>query len=124
MAKLYREHVLGEKPVEGLVSLNSIVPAKPVEKEGIRASRRRLTHLPWFKPHKGRSQSGTAFVVHGLNSAKPISHHLRSPAASIVNKRFPAFSPLFNRFFMVRSEIISTRCCRVGRKIDLSNLNK
>ena len=27
MAKLYREHVLGEKPVEGLVSINSIVPA-------------------------------------------------------------------------------------------------
>jgi len=31
MAKLYREHVLGEKPVEGLVSLSSIAPAKPVE---------------------------------------------------------------------------------------------
>ena len=30
MAKLYREHILGEKPVEGLVSLNSIAPAKPV----------------------------------------------------------------------------------------------
>ena len=29
MAKLYREHVLGEKPVEGLVSLDSIAPAKP-----------------------------------------------------------------------------------------------
>jgi hypothetical protein len=29
MAKLYREHVLGEKPVEGLVSLNAIAPAKP-----------------------------------------------------------------------------------------------
>jgi 7,8-dihydro-6-hydroxymethylpterin dimethyltransferase len=27
MAKLYREHVLGEKPVEGLVSINSIAPA-------------------------------------------------------------------------------------------------
>jgi 7,8-dihydro-6-hydroxymethylpterin dimethyltransferase len=27
MAKLYREHVLGEKPVEGLVSLDSIKPA-------------------------------------------------------------------------------------------------
>ncbi|MGA7856372.1 MAG: radical SAM protein, partial [Terracidiphilus sp.] len=27
MAKLYREHVLGEKPVEGLVSLSSIKPA-------------------------------------------------------------------------------------------------
>ncbi|MGB7549733.1 MAG: radical SAM protein, partial [Terracidiphilus sp.] len=32
MAKLYREHVLGEKPVEGLVSLDSIAPAKPVIK--------------------------------------------------------------------------------------------
>jgi hypothetical protein len=31
MAKLYREHVLGEKPVEGLVSLNAIAPAKPVK---------------------------------------------------------------------------------------------
>jgi hypothetical protein len=31
MAKLYREHVLGEKPVEGLVSLDSIAPAKPVK---------------------------------------------------------------------------------------------
>jgi hypothetical protein len=31
MAKLYREHVLGEKPIEGLVRLDSIVPAKPVE---------------------------------------------------------------------------------------------
>jgi len=29
MAALYREHVLGEKPVEGLVRLNSIAPAKP-----------------------------------------------------------------------------------------------
>jgi hypothetical protein len=27
MAKLYREHVLGEKPVEGLVRLDSIKPA-------------------------------------------------------------------------------------------------
>jgi hypothetical protein len=27
MAKLYREHVLGEKPVAGLVSLDSIKPA-------------------------------------------------------------------------------------------------
>jgi hypothetical protein len=33
MAKLYREHVLGEKPVEGLVSLDSIAPAKPVEQQ-------------------------------------------------------------------------------------------
>ena len=33
MAKLYREHVLGEKPVEGLVSLGSIAPAKPVKQE-------------------------------------------------------------------------------------------
>ena len=33
MAKLYREHVLGEKPVEGLVTLGSIAPAKPVEKK-------------------------------------------------------------------------------------------
>jgi hypothetical protein len=31
MAKLYREHVLGEKPVEGLVRLDSIAPARPVE---------------------------------------------------------------------------------------------
>jgi hypothetical protein len=31
MAKLYREHVLGEKPIEGLVRLDSIAPAKPVE---------------------------------------------------------------------------------------------
>ena len=29
MAKLYREHVLGEKPVEGLVRLDAIAPAKP-----------------------------------------------------------------------------------------------
>ena len=27
MAKLYREHVLGEKPVDGLVSLGDIKPA-------------------------------------------------------------------------------------------------
>jgi hypothetical protein len=27
MAKLYREHVLGEKPVEGMVPLSSILPA-------------------------------------------------------------------------------------------------
>jgi hypothetical protein len=33
MAKLYREHVLGEKSVEGLVRLDAIAPAKPVEKE-------------------------------------------------------------------------------------------
>jgi hypothetical protein len=31
MAKLYREQVLGEKPIEGLVRLDSIAPAKPVE---------------------------------------------------------------------------------------------
>jgi len=31
MAKLYREHVLGEKPIEGLVTLSSIAPAKPVK---------------------------------------------------------------------------------------------
>ena len=30
MAKLYREHVLGEKPIEGLIRLDSIAPAKPV----------------------------------------------------------------------------------------------
>jgi uncharacterized radical SAM superfamily Fe-S cluster-containing enzyme len=33
MAKLYREHILGEKPVEGLVRLDSIAPAKPVEEK-------------------------------------------------------------------------------------------
>jgi hypothetical protein len=33
MAKLYREHVLGEKPVEGLVSLNAIAPAKPAKEK-------------------------------------------------------------------------------------------
>jgi hypothetical protein len=33
MAKLYREHVLGEKPVEGLVSLESIAPAKPAKQK-------------------------------------------------------------------------------------------
>jgi hypothetical protein len=33
MAKLYREHILGEKPVEGLVSLSAIAPAKPVEQK-------------------------------------------------------------------------------------------
>jgi len=42
MAKLYREHVLGEKPVEGLVSLNAIAPAKPQGKRK-RAGRRRLS---------------------------------------------------------------------------------
>ncbi|MDR3741942.1 MAG: radical SAM protein, partial [Terracidiphilus sp.] len=31
MAKLYREHILGEKPVEGIVTLDSIAPAKPVQ---------------------------------------------------------------------------------------------
>jgi hypothetical protein len=31
MAKLYREHVLGEKPIEGLVRLDSIAPARPVQ---------------------------------------------------------------------------------------------
>ena len=33
MAKLYREQVLGEKPVEGLVSLDSIAPAKPTNQQ-------------------------------------------------------------------------------------------
>jgi hypothetical protein len=33
MAKLYREHILGEKPVEGLVSLDAIAPAKPIEQK-------------------------------------------------------------------------------------------
>jgi hypothetical protein len=33
MAKLYREQILGEKPVEGLVSLSAIAPAKPVEQK-------------------------------------------------------------------------------------------
>jgi len=37
MMKLYKEHVLGVKPVEGLVTLDSIAPApvkaKPIEKE-------------------------------------------------------------------------------------------
>jgi hypothetical protein len=32
MAKLYREHILGEKPVEGLVTLDSIAPAPKPEK--------------------------------------------------------------------------------------------
>ena len=35
MAKLYREHVLGEKPVEGLVSLESIAPAKPAKQKEV-----------------------------------------------------------------------------------------
>ena len=30
MAKLYREHVLGERPIEGLIRLDAIAPAKPV----------------------------------------------------------------------------------------------
>jgi hypothetical protein len=34
MSKLYREHVLGEKPIEGLVRLDSIAPARPaIQKE-------------------------------------------------------------------------------------------
>jgi hypothetical protein len=33
MVKLYREQVLGEKPVEGLVSLDSIAPAKPATQQ-------------------------------------------------------------------------------------------
>ena len=33
MARLYREHVLGEKLVEGLVTLDAIQPAKPVAKK-------------------------------------------------------------------------------------------
>jgi hypothetical protein len=33
MSKLYREHILGEKPVEGLVRLDSITPAKPVQEK-------------------------------------------------------------------------------------------
>jgi hypothetical protein len=33
MAKLYREHVLGEKPVEGLVRLDAIAPAKPAKQK-------------------------------------------------------------------------------------------
>ncbi len=33
MAKLYREHVLGEKPVENLVPLTAIAPAKPAEEK-------------------------------------------------------------------------------------------
>jgi len=33
MAKLYREHVLGEKPIEGLVRLDAIAPARPVKQE-------------------------------------------------------------------------------------------
>jgi hypothetical protein len=32
MMKLYREHVLGEKPVEGLVPLSAIAPAAPAPK--------------------------------------------------------------------------------------------
>ena len=43
MAKLYREHVLGEKPVEGLVSLDSIRPASnnaasPINRQQTRTS--------------------------------------------------------------------------------------
>jgi 7,8-dihydro-6-hydroxymethylpterin dimethyltransferase len=33
MAALYRQHVLGEKPVEGMVSVDSITPAKPAAKK-------------------------------------------------------------------------------------------
>jgi hypothetical protein len=34
MMKMYREHVLGEKPTEGIVPLSAIAPApKPVEKQ-------------------------------------------------------------------------------------------
>ena len=42
MAKLYREHVLGEKPVEGLVSLGSIAPAKPAAKPAAKKKEREL----------------------------------------------------------------------------------
>jgi 7,8-dihydro-6-hydroxymethylpterin dimethyltransferase len=35
MAKLYREQVLGEKPVEGLVSLDSIAPAKLATQQSV-----------------------------------------------------------------------------------------
>ena len=33
MAALYKEHVLGIKPVEGLVSLDAIAPAKPTKQK-------------------------------------------------------------------------------------------
>jgi len=36
MAKLYREHVLGEKPVEGLVQIDMPLPAAPAKKNEVR----------------------------------------------------------------------------------------
>ena len=45
MAKLYREHVLGEKPVEGLVSLDSIRPASNNAASPINRNRQPETDL-------------------------------------------------------------------------------
>ena len=33
MMKLYRQHVLGEKPIEGFVHLGAIAPAPPTEEK-------------------------------------------------------------------------------------------
>ena len=69
MAKLYREHVLGEKPVEGLVSLDSIRPPRttpPSPSTGIagkRTGRRRLIRFRLGSLHKQRPlPSGAAFA--------------------------------------------------------------
>ena len=69
MAKLYREHVLGEKPVEGIVSLDCHPPR--LQQRGLahqppaarRARRRGLSMQQHraFRQHKQRPPAGAAF---------------------------------------------------------------
>ncbi len=75
MAKLYSEHVLGEKPVEGLVSLDSIAPAAPSPKrKKKKANSSPATEVHWHLGslnHEGRPRLRTAFVfpAHDRNNS-------------------------------------------------------
>ena len=65
MAKLYREHVLGEKPVEGLGEPGLDCPGKASHKTRSRAGCRRLIPPPpepWFSKSRKAAPIGAAFM--------------------------------------------------------------
>ena len=75
MAKLYREHVLGEKPVEGLVWLDSIRPASNNAASPI-------NRRPEGSRTGGRGLVFQSSLVRSTTKAVPIGNGLCASAAS------------------------------------------
>ena len=65
MMKMYREHVLGEKPVEGIVPLSAIAPAAPKPAGSRKKSAPSATSFTGSLDSKAARNAGSLFHFHG-----------------------------------------------------------